>query len=205
MCIGLCISSSTGKVFGESGLGNYWFYFLVFPSALLFLRAIILFFFFRHGSPIYYQVKSEESKNDKTREKNDKKRDELLATFYKKTNDIVIERKRLENITTQLVHKKTEKSFKDLFYTNLISPRQRYAALAVIMFNFYAPIAGQAYSDSFTTTIFDKLVDKGFGFEVTFYSGFASLIGSTAILFIANKVGRRTIIVWSQCAFWVCM
>ncbi len=73
------------------------------------------------------------------------------------------------------------------------------------MFNVYPPIAGAAFTDSFTTVIFDRLVYEGFGFEVTFYSGFASLLGSTAILFFANRLGRRTIIVWSQFGFFMCM
>lgn len=73
------------------------------------------------------------------------------------------------------------------------------------MFNFYPPFAGQAYSDAYTTRIFDKLVYDGFGYELTFYSGFAALAGGIAIIFCINRMGRATIIVWTHFGHFICM
>lgn len=128
-----------------------------------------------------------------------------MNTFYKNANEIELEKERLEVMTKTLDHKKTEKSLKDLIYINLISRKQRYASLAVIMFNFYPPFAGQAYSDAYTTQIFDQLVYKGFGYEVTFYSGFASLAGGIVMMLCVNRVGRATVIVWTSFGFFICM
>ena len=111
----------------------------------------------------------------------------------------------MQTITNELNHKKTERNLKDLIYTNLIDPKVRYAALACIMFNLYPPFAGQAYSDVYTTRIFDKLNYVGFGYELTFYSGFAALAGGISILFVINHFGRRPIIVWSFFGQFVCM
>ena len=158
-----------------------------------------------HDSPIHYQVKSEETDDEIKKLKFIEKRDKLLNKFYKNKQDIELEKNRLENITIQLKHKKTEKSFMDLFYTNMLSKRQRFAALAIVMFNVYPAIAGNAYADSFTTTIFDKAVYKGFGYEVTFYGGFAGMLSTAAVLLVANKWGRKTILVWSQFCFCNCM
>ena len=204
ICLGLCFSFSTGKIFGEK-LNDYWFILMVFPSILLLLRAILLYSTCRYESPIHYQVKSEETEDFVKKENQLSKRDYLLNIFYKKNSEIMLEKDRLQTITNELNHKKTEKSLKDLIYKNLINPEQRYAALACILFNFYPPFAGQAYSDVYTTRIFDKLVYDGFGYELTFYSGFAALAGGISIIFCINHVGRVPIIVWSHFGHFVCM
>lgn len=204
ICIGLCFSFSTGKIFGDK-LNDWWLFFMLFPNAVLQLRAIQVQITCRHETPIHYQVKSDEIEDLDKKGKQLDRRDYLLSTFFMKNSEIVLEKSRLATITTELKHKKTEKGLQDLIYTNLIDKNQRYAALACIMFNVYPPFAGQAYSDSYTTRIFDKLVYDGFGYEVTFYSGFAAQVGGILMILCVNRIGRRPIIIWSQFGHFICM
>lgn len=127
LCFGLFYSFSTGKIFGDS-LGKYWLILMVFPSGLQLLRAILVFFTCRHETPIHYQVKSDETENEFKKRNYTKKRDDLLYKFYRNSSEISQEQNRLKHVTTQLQHKQTEKTLKDLIYINLINRKQRFAA-----------------------------------------------------------------------------
>lgn len=75
----------------------------------------------------------------------------------------------------------------------------------MMAYNFWAPFAGLTYADSYMSVIFDKLVHPGFGFEITFYSGFCCIGGALFALFAVERFNRVTLLCSSQLGIVICM
>ena len=202
--IGYFISIGAGKIFTEKGQEKYWFQILLGLCLIQFVRSIISLIWMNHDSPIYYTIKAYEAKTAEKRLKLLEKRDEVLKSFYKYTNELESEKKDLESLTQTQI-KLTEKSFKDLIYKNCISREGRYSFFAVTAFMFWNPISGQVYLDSYVSRIFDKFVYDGFGFQVTFYSGILAVVGTICLLYFIEKFDRIPIQVTSQLITIICM
>jgi hypothetical protein len=124
---------------------------------------------------------------------NEAKADLLLENFNKNQNDIVFEKKQLEEAVSD-PSKAVEKGFIDMIRQNCLAADKRWSFIAVVFFNGYSSWVGQVYLENYTSEIYGKLVDDKFGYMLTFYSGFAVIAsGLCAVLFI-EQLGRKTII-----------
>jgi hypothetical protein len=107
--------------------------------------------------------------------------------------DIELEKKILFDRIDKGEHS-LERSFKELFYMNCWDPAKRVPCLTVILFNSYTCFSGQVYNDTYTTSVFKKLVNQDFGYMLTFYSGIALLVGGTLSIMTVEKFGRLNVI-----------
>lgn len=119
----------------------------------------------------------------------------VLKRFNKTKAGVKIERNFvIESIENS--EKSVEKNICDLVYLNCISAKARWSCIAVIAFNSIGPFMGQTFNEVYTTPIFDKLQYDGFGYQLTFYSGFAVVFGGLMAVLLIEKMGRQTMIVW---------
>ena len=133
------------------------------------------------------------------------KEDQYMKKFYKHKEDLQEEKDSLDKIASEVQNKSTEKSLRELIYNNCISPKTRWSFLAMMAFNFWPPFAGLTYADSYMTEIFDKLVYDGFGYKLTFYSGFFVVAGNLCTLLIVERVNRVTLLCCAQLVITICM
>ena len=194
VCLGTASSFCLGQ-FGDNNLQDYWRYMLIFPAVLSVVRIGAVLIFFPYDSPIHYTYRSVQwkEKDPQRARENEAKADLLLEKFNKNQNDIVFEKKQLEEAVSD-PSKAIEKGFIDMVKQNCLAIDKRWSFIAVIFFNGYSSWVGQVYLESYTSEIYGKLVDDKFGYTLTFYSAFPVIAsGLCAVLFI-EKLGRKTII-----------
>lgn len=158
-----------------------------------------------HDTPMYYTVKANETNDLCKKEKFINKRNQILAKFYKYEEELQYEMDHLDKTVAELDHKSTEKSFWQLIKINCLSKKTRWSFIAVMAFMTWAPMSGLTYAQSYMTTIFDKLVYDGFGYKLTFYSGFCCIAGSVCGLFLVERVNRLTLLCGCQLIISICM
>lgn len=195
VCLGVMISFSIGKIFGDEFLDKNWRAFIIGSSSLVLIRAILLFLFINHDTPIYYLRKSMYADNEQEAEKYEKRADDLISRFNANKYDIEFEKLQIEEIVKG--GEVIETSLWELIKFNCIDKRTRYSCLAVLTFNIFPPLAGQAYTDNYSTQIFDLLAGKGFGYTVTFYSGILAFVGGISAVLFVERMGRSTLIIIS--------
>ena len=190
---GVFISFSLGYLL-EKHLADWWYVFLLAPCALSILRMIFILTIFRFETPVYYISCIEKMKDNAASKKQisvyREKSDFIFKKFNKNLNDIDYEIKLIkENVI--LSYKKGESGFCDLIYTNIIHRDRRYSFLAVQGFMAFASLSGQTFCDSYSKNVFDILSgSEDFGFKITFYSGFAAIIGSILGAIIVKRAPR---------------
>ena len=117
----------------------------------------------------------------------------VLRKYNKNLYDIEVEKKILFDRIDTGEHT-LERSFKELFYMKCWDPAKRVPCLKVILFNSYTSFSGQVYNDTYTTSVFKKLINEDFGYMLTFYSGIALLVGGTLSIMLIEKFGRLNVI-----------
>ena len=205
LAFGVCFSYSIGEIFGNSGLNKYWYWILLGLGILLAIQIVIVFLTVNHDTPMYYSIRANEAKEESEKEKLIEKRNQIMKKFYKHKEDLQEEKDSLDEIASEVQNKSTEKSLRELIYNNCISPKTRWSFLAMMAFNFWPPFAGLTYADSYMTEIFDKLVYDGFGYKLTFYSGFFVVAGNLCTLLIVERVNRVTLLCCAQLVITICM
>ena len=154
---------------------------------------------------MYYSIKAYEELDNRKRDNLIEKRDKILTKFYKYNDELQNEKDYLDKIAAELENKSTEKSLKELVYNNCISKKTRWSFFAMMAYNFWPTVSGMAYADNYMSVIFDKLVYDGFGYKLTFYSGFFCIAGSVCCVFMIERVNRLTILCGSQLVIIICM
>jgi len=87
------------------------------------------------------------------------------------------------------------KEFVNLIKKNVIDKKVRYSTFAIISFNIFPNIAGQAFTDTYTYDVFTDLGRPELGADINFYSGFIVVIGSILAFSLMNSIGRKTIFI----------
>lgn len=75
----------------------------------------------------------------------------------------------------------------------MLNKKTRLSLLAILFYNAYPNISGQAFTDSYSVIAFNKIGGDGFGFEVNFYCGIVVLLSGFLALVLIDKLGRRKI------------
>jgi hypothetical protein len=65
-----------------------------------------------------------------------------------------------------------------------------------MLFNIFPNVSGQAFTDNYTSVVFDQIGAKGFGYEVNFYCGFVVLASSISAAVSLDYFGRRPIVMF---------
>lgn len=172
---------------------------------LLAVEVILAFLLVNHDTPIYYSVKSHEAKDVSKKEQFILKRNNILKKFHKYKEELYNEMGYLDKMANELENKSTEKSAWELIYNNCINKKTRWSFLAIMAYNFWPPLAGLTYADNYMSIIFDKLNYDGFGYKLTFYSGFFCVAGSICTCIFINRINRVTLLCVTQLIISICM
>jgi hypothetical protein len=148
---------------------------------------------FYEETPLHFANQASRTDDQEKKDLFKAKAEGVLKKYNNNLYDIELEKKILFDRIDKGKHT-LARSFKKLFYMNCWDPAKRVPCLTVILFNSYTCFSGQVYNDTYTTSVFKKLVNEDFGYMMTFYSGIALLVGGTLSVMTVEKFGRLTVI-----------
>jgi MFS family permease len=184
--LGVCLAFSTGRVFGTEFLQDNWKWFLISPAVLSFLRLVLIILFYNHKTPKQLVISA------KTYDDVDLAVGAVLEKYYDSANDIKAAKSEYQ---TMMANGLAESGFFSLLKYNLGNKKTMLSFFAVMLFNIFPNVAGNAFTDNYSSVVFDQIGAKGFGYEVNFYCGFVVLASAILAGLTLDSYGRRNIVI----------